>query len=892
VPAGRHAAPAAIDDPAQYVNPFVGTEPGAVDYGNGGGAGNTFPGATAPFGMVQWSPDTEQYQNGGYYYPDNRIRGFSLTHISGAGCGDYGNIPFMPVLGGSPVDYSTFSHANESASPGKYAVTFDNGLRTELTAAQHSGTARFTYPAGQTASLTVDAAKAFNAASGSVTIGTDTLEGYTDSGGFCGASNHYRIYFHATFDHDFTTSGIVADGKVDTARKHATGRTTGVAKQPLKAAKTAASQNATGTRKARQPKVTASADSGAEALVSFDTSDGRPVTAKVGISFVSAANAQANEASEQTGDFDTMAAQARSTWNDMLGRISVTGGTDSQKQVLYTGLYHSLIHPSVFSDVNGQYMGFDNTVHTVAAGHAQYADFSGWDVYRSQVQLVALLAPKEAADIAQSAVNQAAQAGYADRWTLANGGTGVMNGDPLPSIEASIYAFGATDFDAQAALKQAVAGASNDSERPGHGDYDSIGYVPSGAANVWGSTATTLEYAGDDFAVSQLAARLGDTDTHDSFLHRAQNWRNLFNVDSKYIQPRNSDHTWPSFSPTQEDEYVEGDAAQYTWAVPWNYRGLFDAMGGDDSVRSRLDDFFTELNAGPDSPYAYLGNEPTLETPWAYDYAGAPSRTQDTVRQALTSVFKPAPDGEVGNDDLGEMASWSVWATLGLYPEAPGRAELAVASPLFPTTVITRGNGTVLTLNAPDASADNRYVQSLSVNGTASSKPWLPESFATQGGTLDFGLSSTASDWGSDPADAPPSFDVGPATPATGPITGLAGKCVDVNQSATDDGTAVQLWTCNGSGAQQWTVAPDGTLRAFGKCLDVSDSGTADGTPVQLWSCNGSGAQQWWPKPGGALVNPASGKCLDVPNSTTDDGTRLQIFTCNGTGAQQWALPE
>ncbi|WP_255953269.1 lectin [Streptomyces odontomachi] len=905
VPAQVHrAAPAAIDDPAQYVNPFVGTQPGDVDYGNGGGAGNTFPGASAPFGMVQWSPDTVQYQHGGYYYDDNRIRGFSLTHISGAGCGDYGNIPFMPVLGSSPVDYSTFDHADESSSPGSYAVTFDNGLRTELTAAQHSGTARFTYPAGQQASLTIDAAKAFNAASGSLSIGTNTVSGYSDSGGFCGAGNRYRVYFHATFDHDFTTSGVLSDGKLDTSRRSVSGHTAGVAQQ---APKTVASQNAAGTKKVRQShpsasstksaksakstESTGSAAAGALGLVSFDTSADPSVTVRVGVSFVSLAGAQANEVAEQGGTgFDAMRDKSRAAWNDMLGRISVTGGTTTQKQVLYTGLYHSLLHPSVFSDVNGQYMGFDKAVHTVAAGHAQYADFSGWDVYRSQVQLVALLAPKEASDIAQSAVNQAAQAGYADRWTLANGGTGVMNGDPLPSIEASIYAFGGTDFDASAAVRQAVAGASDDRERPGHGDYDSLGFIRSGASGVWGSAATTLEYAGADFAVSQLAGRVGDTSTHDTFLHRAENWRNLFESGQKYLKPRNADHTWPAFSPTQENEYVEGDAAQYTWAVPWNYRGLFDAMGGDTAVRSRLDDFFTKLNAGPGSPYAYLGNEPTLETPWAYDYAGAPAKAQDVVRRALTTVFKATPDGEVGNDDLGEMASWSVWASLGMYPEAPGRAELALASPLFPTTVITRGNGKVITINAPQASESSKYVTSLAVNGAASSKPWLPESFVTGGGTLDYTLSSTATTWGSDPADAPPSFDVGPKDPVTGPITGIAGKCVDVNQSSTADGTAVQLWTCNGSDAQKWTLASDGTLRAFGKCLDVVTSGTANGTLVQLWSCNGTGAQQWWAKGGGALVNPASGRCLDVPQSATDDGTRLQIWDCNGTSAQTWTL--
>lgn len=210
--AAAAAGQRAITDPAQYVNPFVGTKPGGPDFGHGGGAGNTFPGADAPFGMVQWSPDTVTHQHGGYHYDDNRIRGFSLTHLSGPGCSDFGNIPFMPVLGSAPVGHSTFSHANESASPGYYSVAFDNGLRTELTTTARSGMARFTYPAGQQASLSVDAAKAFNAASGSVTVGTDTMSGYTDSGGFCGAGNRYRLYFHAAFDRPFTTAGVAGGG--------------------------------------------------------------------------------------------------------------------------------------------------------------------------------------------------------------------------------------------------------------------------------------------------------------------------------------------------------------------------------------------------------------------------------------------------------------------------------------------------------------------------------------------------------------------------------------------------------------------------------------------------------------------------------------------------------
>ncbi|MET0237573.1 MAG: GH92 family glycosyl hydrolase, partial [Kibdelosporangium sp.] len=405
VPATAVPIGVAVSDPAQYVNPLVGTKPGGPDFGHGGGAGNTFPGADAPFGMMQWSPDTVTHQHGGYHYDDNRIKGFSLTHLSGPGCSDFGNIPFMPTLGASPVSQYTFSHANESASPGYYSVGFDNGLRTELTTTARSGMARFTYPAGQRASLSVDAAKAFNAASGTVTIGTNTLSGYTDSGGFCGAGNRYRIYFHATFDRAFATSGVAgADGKVDESRKSIEGASDGSMQASPKI----------GPQTRKPPAITSDVSPlAASAFVSFDTSTNRTVTARVGISFVSMEGAQANLNAEQgTRSFDEVRTGTRNAWNNLLGRINVTGGTDTQLRNLYTSLYHSLLHPNVFSDVNGQYMGFDRQIHTVPSGHAQYANYSGWDVYRSQVALIALIAPAEAADIAQSAINQAAYGGF------------------------------------------------------------------------------------------------------------------------------------------------------------------------------------------------------------------------------------------------------------------------------------------------------------------------------------------------------------------------------------------------------------------------------------------------------------------------------------------------
>ncbi|GAA1942091.1 GH92 family glycosyl hydrolase [Kitasatospora viridis] len=838
-------APTTVTDPAQYVNPFVGTQK-STNFGSSLDGGHTFPGASAPLGMVQWSPDTVGGGGGASYdYTSNQIRGFSLNHLSGAGCDIFGNFPFMPMLGSTPGGPAGFSHTNEAASPGTYSVTFDNGITTNLAATQRAGIAQFSYPAGQTASLTVDAGTALNAGysgnSGSLTLGSNRISGSSSSGGFCGTgSEKYTVYFSAIFDRNFSSSSLLNNNQ--------------------------------------------------QALVSFDTSTNPTVTVRVGLSFVSADNAYANMNAEVGGNsLDTVKAGTRAAWNTDLSRIAVGGGSLPDTRTFYTALYHSLLAPNVFSDTDGRYPGFDGQIHTAATGHAQYANFSGWDVYRSQVQLLALLCPQEASDIGQSIVNQGNQAGYFDRWTVANSADGVMDGDPMPIIGSSLYAFGATQFDVWGLLWKAWGGTVNENERPFQGEYLGQGYVSTDAG--WSASAT-LEYATSDFATAQLAGRLGDTDMHDTELHRSTNWRNLFNFQSGYLQPRAADHSWPSFTPTAGDGFAESDGAQNVWAVPQNLHGLITAMGGNGKAVGQLDSFFGQLNAGTNSSYAYLGNEPSLGTPWVYDYAGRPDRTQAVVRQALTQLYSDAPTGEPGNDDLGEMSSWAVWSALGMYPETPGRAELALASPLFPSISITRENGVVINISAPGAADNTPYVSGLTVNGAASTHPWLGEDFVANGGTLQYTLSSTANpQWGSATTDAPPSFDVGPSTPATGTITGPGSKCLDDSASSVADGNKIQIWDCNGTAAQQWTLAPDGTVQVLGHCLDVFGSGSASGTQVQLFTCNGTGAQQWWPKADGTLVNTPSNLCLDLPNGNTTNGQQLQIFTCNGTSSQKWTVP-
>ncbi len=720
----------AAGDLARWVNPYVGTKKGAA-------TGLTHPGAVAPFGMMQWSPDTVTPQVGGYDYNDNRIKGFSLTHLSGAGCSVYQDVPFIPFAGAvttSPATdaaryVSTFSRANEQTSPGNYAVRLDSGVSVKLAATQRTGVAELRFPAGAPASLLVNTSGSVNGVTdASVTIGADSISGWAESGMFCGYPHGYKVYFHARFSEPFVSVGTWRDSTVSKGQTTASGAKSG-------------------------------------GFVSFQP--GLGITVRVGLSYVSIDGAKANLAAESgQRSFADLSAGARAAWNERLNRITTRGGTDAERTTFYTALYHSLLHPNVFSDVDGRYPGFDNELHTTEPGHVQYTNISGWDVYRSEIQLLALIAPDETSDIVRSMVSFAEQAGFWDRWTIANGTTGVMNGDPYHAMVASSYAFGARDFDAKNALALMVRGATQPSqERPGLPEFQRHGYVSTGASGVWGAAATTLEYAGADFAIADLARRLGDSGTWSTFGKRSQSWQNLYNPATGYLQPRNADGSFRQpFDPVDGEGWVEGNAVQYSWMVPHNPRALFDAMGGNAAVVARLDDFFRKLNAGADQPYAWMGNEPIMHTPWLYDYAGAPHKTQQVTRRVMTELFSPAPDGLAGNDDLGQMSSWYVWAAMGMYPVTPGRAELAVNGPLFSEVVINRPAGARITVTASGAGTKAPYVLGMRVNGVESSRTWLPESLVAKGGTVEYRMSATPSTtWGRAAGDAPPSYRDGEA---------------------------------------------------------------------------------------------------------------------------------
>ncbi|HEY1580766.1 MAG TPA: GH92 family glycosyl hydrolase [Terracidiphilus sp.] len=779
-------------DPASLVNPLIGTTNG----------GNDYPGAVMPFGMLAWSPEEPRVRPkqkvegvpgsqkddrmrpaapGGYEYTATQVRGFSLTHLMGTGCaGASGDIPFLPFVGAvqdSPSNdaanevYATqFAHSDETATAGYYRVKLANGIAVELTATPRTGSGRFTYPSGQPAVMLVrtsDSETGSTDATVQINTAKHTISGSVTSGNFCGylgtadRRSYYTLYFVAHFDEPFVSTGTWQDSIVHPNTTEAHGGTT------------------YGSRGFPPP------GKGSGAWVAFDTTKSPAVNLRVAVSYVSEQNAEANLRAEnpEGTTFDTLRDRAHKTWNDSLDLIRVTGGTLDQRTVFYTALYHTLLGENLYSDIDGRYLGMDQKIHTVASPQkSEYATFSGWDVYRSQLQLVTLLMPDVASDIAQSLLNQATQNdGEWDRWTHNSGITHVMNGDPAAPAIADILAFGGNHFDVKSAyrslLKAATVPTPRDlldegcpvecvGQRPSLDLWLKLHYIPTDG-NAWGPAGDTLEDVTADFSISELARRLGDEPNHNLFLERAQYWKNVFNPhatpQSGYIQNRNADGSWPKFDPASDDGFIEGSAAQYLWMIPFNEQGLFDTLGGRDAANARLDAFFHNPDGSwavteSGALHAELNNEPSIETPWLYDFSGQPWKTQEIVRHVLNSIWTNEPKGMPGNDDLGEMSSWYLWSAMGFYPEIPGRAELVLGSPLFPEIRIHRASGDIV-ITAHGASTGAPYIHGLKVNGKATSKTWLPESFIEHAGNLEFDLSATSDkEWGTGAQDTPPSF--------------------------------------------------------------------------------------------------------------------------------------
>lgn len=693
------------------------------------GGGNTFPGAEAPYGMVQWSPDTLPNNNagGGYSFTDTTLKGYSLTHISGPGCGAAGDVPILPLTsalpsGTDPNSVTTaFSHTNEVAQAGYYSAQ-SNGtspITSEFTATEHSSMGRFTFPSTTTAGFDIKLQGSQNGTSGDTAqiVGDDEISGSVTSGDFCGESSNdgqsqlYTVYFDIVFDQPFTSSQVITEsGKTDPSAVY----------------------------------------------VGFDTTSNPVVQAKVGISYVSTANAKLDWQTDNPGwNFNAVKAATQKSWNSLLGKIKVSGGTYSKTQEFYSLLYKDFIQPNVTSDVNGQFMGADEKVHTLAKGQKnQYGVYSGWDIYHSLAQLQAVLDPAAASDQAQSQVNYYSEDGVFQQWGYLQANNYVMVGDPEDSIISDYYAFGAKDFDTDTALADMVKEATTTNDaRPAEGLEQQYGYIPEdgtyGCCNAHGVIATMLEDDTSDLAVSNFAASLGDKSDAAELEQSANNWENTFDPSNGLLTARYENGQFESgITPTtqqnNEPDYVEGDAYEYMWDVPNDYQGLFNLLGGDSKVVPALTSYLSQPNG--DGMFDQVANEFDLGEQYGLDYAGDPAGTQLAVHNIETGTYLPGPSGLSNNDDLGAESSQYVWEMLGLYPENPGSDTLLLNSPGFAHESVSLADGKSIDVNAPDAN-NEYYVKGLTINGKSDQKLYTSFSDLSKGATLDWTLSSKPTSW-------------------------------------------------------------------------------------------------------------------------------------------------
>ncbi|MCW2991570.1 MAG: glycoside hydrolase family 92 protein [Solirubrobacterales bacterium] len=685
-------------DLARHIDPTIGTM----------APGFTFPGADAPFGMVQNSPDTlGPLVYSGYMHHDALIRGFSLVHLSGPGVAKAGDLPFMPwtlpqAPPSDPTQYaSPYNHATEQAQAGYYRVLLANGTDVELTAATHAAMQRYSFPPAGDAYLVVNPKQRNSGATEGAfrRTGPSEIAGWTRS--------DYPVFFVARFS------------------------------EPIE-------------------------DVGPH-WVRF--APGAAVTMRVGISFVDEDGARRNLDADapDTLSFDEMRARAYAAWNREMNRIRVQGGAPGNQRSFYTALYHSMLHPNVFTDVDGRYRGFDDQVHD-AGGRVQYANFSSWDTYKSTNQLQALLVPGRYADMLRSllADADADPAHRLPRWGEENHDAGHMSGDPVIPMIADGACRGLLGSDEEQAL-YARAVALRGFRDPA---LDGKGYLPM-------KPGTTLEYGVADFALALLAEHLGKHEDAQRWLHASLDYRNLLDPATKWIRPREADGSWyAGFDPAfDETGFQEGNSWQYSWLVPQDPRGLFDRMGGDAAVADRLDELFAAPAEAQTKatffgtlyrlPQWAPGNEHDLGAPFMYGFAGQPYKLQAEMRAAQL-LYRPTVDGLPGNDDLGGLSSWFVFSALGFGPFTPGAPLYMVGSPMFERAAIELPRGRFV-VDAPGASLAARYVQSAQLDGRPLTRAWFADRAIRRNGTLRLVMGPTANEaWASDRADVPPSASDAP----------------------------------------------------------------------------------------------------------------------------------
>lgn len=727
------------DLPKEYtdsVNVFIGT----------GGHGHTFPGATLPHGMVQLSPDTRLFgwdACSGYYYDDTSIMGFTHTHLSGTGIGDYGDILFMPVVGEKPLIAGTaenpdegyrsrFSHEQESARPGYYQVLLqDDSINVELTATLRAGLHRYTYPKASDARLIVDMEPTIHGHQHPVTqirvVNDSTIAGMKYTVGW--AKRHY-VYFYAVFSSPF-------DYKLYSGTEYQSDSTS----------------------------VTVNT---AKAVISFRNlpADGR-VLAKVGISSVDEEGARLNvEAEIPNWDFEGVMKQANTTWNEALGKIDIETSDNDSRTVFYTSLYHAFIQPSLASDVDGRYRTMGHEIKQDAS-YTNYTVFSLWDTFRAAHPLYTIVTPEQNQAFIRSLLRKYDEGGILPKWELASNETGTMIGYHAVSVIADAMMKKQCDFDVKKALEACIRSSLYDTTgvtpmmdrqilngklMPVSIKYkNELGYIP--CDKVGGSVSQGLEFAYNDWLIAQMMKEHNRKDLYDKYMELSRNYRNYFDPETKLMRGRLSDGSWITpFDPAsvqRPSNYVEGNAWQWAWFVPQDVEGLMELVGGQKSFEAHLDTLFTtssELTGDPNAAadvtgmigqYAH-GNEPSHHIPYLYNYAGAPRKTQALVDHILRTLYHNDPNGLSGNEDVGQMSAWYALSAMGFYSFCPGRPVYEIGRPIFDKVTIHLSNGKDFVIQAKNNSVENKYIRSMKLNGEDLAEPRFSHFDLMKGGELIF----------------------------------------------------------------------------------------------------------------------------------------------------------
>lgn len=743
---------------SRYVNPFIGATTNTEAAGSYHGLGKTFPGATAPFGMVQVSPNTITGGDNGSGYSDEHtsIEGFAFTQMSGIGWyGDLGNFLVMPTVGPLKTFAGTLENPDEGyrsrydkqsefASAGYYSVQLtDYGIRAEATALPHSGILRFTFPESNEARIQVDLARRVGGTSVRQfieVVANNKIRGWmkcTPEGGGWGNGDgkaDYTVYFCAEFSRPFQAHGIwsadIPDGcsrkreNIESESYRDWIRQSGII-----------------------PSVTTYEGKHIGFYADFDTRKGEQILLKSGISFTSLRNAEENLYAEMKGwDFDEMHEACVQLWDKELAKITVTGGTEDEQKVFYTALYHTLIDPRICSDVNGEYLGADNQIHQTSEFNKRTI-FSGWDVFRSQMPLQTLINPVVVNDLIHSLVEIAEQSGneYLERWEILNAFSGCMLGNPAISILCDAYTKGIRGYDIEKAYRYAL----NTSEKFKNNDR---GYSPGNTG-----VSMTLEYAYTDWCMARLAEALGKTDDCDYFDKRSHSYTTVFDADFGWFRPRDEDGNFMALPEAGrlEEWYgcMECNAYQQGWFVPHDVQGLIQLLGGREKALADLQYMFEK------TPEDYLwnayynhANEPVHHVPFLFNHLGAPRFTQKWTRDICRNAYHNSVKGLVGNEDVGQMSAWYVLAAAGIHPVCPGDLRYEITSPVFEKIEICLdpmiASGKKFIIEAIDNSPENIYIQSATLDGKPYDKCYLVQETIARGGRLVLTMGAHPSSWG------------------------------------------------------------------------------------------------------------------------------------------------